>query len=82
MPEKRLGLIAARKTAGLSQEGLADQMGVERSTVQRWEVGHSTPQPSHRPQLATALGISDDKLAELREINPARTASPEPRQPY
>ncbi|MGH3832869.1 MAG: helix-turn-helix domain-containing protein, partial [Pseudonocardiaceae bacterium] len=65
MPDKRLGLVAARKAAGLSQERLAEMMGVERSTVQRWEVGHSTPQPGHRPELATELGISDDKLAEL-----------------
>ena len=65
MPGKRLSLVAARKTAGLSQERLAKQMNVERSTVQRWEAGHNTPQPWHRPTLTTELGISDDKLAEL-----------------
>ena len=65
MPGKRLGLIAARKTAGLSQECLAEHMDVDRSTVQRWESGQSTPQPCHRPKLARVLGISDDKLAEL-----------------
>jgi transcriptional regulator with XRE-family HTH domain/tetratricopeptide (TPR) repeat protein len=65
MPGKRLGLVAARKAAGLSQERLAERLGVERSTVQRWEAGHSTPQPWHRPRLATVLGISHDKLAEL-----------------
>ena len=65
IPGKRLGLVAARKAAGLSQERLAERMGVERSTVQRWEAGHSTPQPGHRPELATVLGMSDAKLAEL-----------------
>ncbi|MBV9011068.1 MAG: helix-turn-helix transcriptional regulator [Pseudonocardiales bacterium] len=65
MPGKRFGLVAARKAAGLSQECLAERMGVERSTVQRWETGQCTPQPCHRPKLARVLGISDDKLAEL-----------------
>jgi tetratricopeptide (TPR) repeat protein/transcriptional regulator with XRE-family HTH domain len=45
-------------------------MGVERSTVQRWEAGHSTPQPGHRPELASVLGISDAKLAELLADQP------------
>ncbi len=67
---KRLGLVAARQAAGLSQERLAEQMKVERSTVQRWEAGHSTPQPQHRPKLASELGISHDKLAELLEDQP------------
>jgi transcriptional regulator with XRE-family HTH domain/tetratricopeptide (TPR) repeat protein len=70
MPGKRLGLVAARKAAGLSQERLAGQLDVERSTVQRWEAGHSTPQPWHRPKLATVLGISHDKLAELLADQP------------
>jgi DNA-binding transcriptional regulator YiaG len=43
LPGKRLGLVAARKAAGLSQERLAEQLDVERSTVQRWEAGQSTP---------------------------------------
>ncbi|MGH3829622.1 MAG: helix-turn-helix domain-containing protein [Pseudonocardiaceae bacterium] len=70
MPDKRLGLVAARKAAGLSQERLAERMGVERSTVQRWEAGHSTPQPGHRPELASVLGIPHDKLAELLADQP------------
>jgi DNA-binding XRE family transcriptional regulator/tetratricopeptide (TPR) repeat protein len=70
MPGKRLGLVAARKAAGLSQEHLAEQLGVERSTVQRWEAGQSTPQPWHRPRLATVLGISHDKLAGLLADQP------------
>jgi transcriptional regulator with XRE-family HTH domain len=65
MSPKRLGLAAARKAVGLSQECLAERLDVERSTVQRWEAGHSTPQPWHRPKLAAALGVSHDELAEL-----------------
>jgi DNA-binding XRE family transcriptional regulator/tetratricopeptide (TPR) repeat protein len=67
MPGKRLGLVAARKAAGLSQERLAEQLDVDRSTVQRWEAGQSTPQPWLRPMLAAALDFSHAKLAELLE---------------
>ncbi|MGB6162240.1 MAG: helix-turn-helix transcriptional regulator [Pseudonocardiaceae bacterium] len=64
MPGKRFGLVAARKAAGLSQERLAEQLNVERSTVQRWEAGQSTPQPWLRPMLTEALGLSHAKLTE------------------
>ncbi|MGH3719670.1 MAG: helix-turn-helix domain-containing protein [Pseudonocardiaceae bacterium] len=70
MSGKRLGLVAARQAAGLSQERLAERMKVERSTVQRWEAGHSTPRPGHRPKLASVLGIPHDKLAELLADQP------------
>lgn len=71
MPRKRLGLIAARKAAGLSQECLAERLDVERSTVQRWESGHTAPQPWHRPALAATLGISHDELADLLADQPS-----------
>src|SRR5438093_1071189 len=37
MPPKRRGLAAARRAAGHSQEKLAEQLDVDRSTIQRWE---------------------------------------------
>jgi len=77
LPRKRLGLVAARKAAGLSQECLAERMEVERSTVQRWESGQSTPQPCHRPKLARVLGISDDTLAELLADPPCSDDQPQ-----
>ncbi len=70
MSPKRRGLAAARKAAGLSQEHLAERLDVERSTVQRWEAGQSTPQPWHRPRLAATLGISHAELAELLTDQP------------
>jgi DNA-binding XRE family transcriptional regulator len=70
VPGKRLNLVTARKAAGLSQERLAKQLDVERSTVQHWEAGHSTPQPWHWPRLATVLSISHDKLVDLLADHP------------
>ncbi|MGH3842097.1 MAG: helix-turn-helix domain-containing protein [Pseudonocardiaceae bacterium] len=73
MEGKRHRLVSARKTAGFSQERLAEMVGVERSTVMRWERGETRPQPWARPKLARALGISDQVLSDLL----AEAAEPE-----
>ncbi|MGH3529616.1 MAG: helix-turn-helix transcriptional regulator, partial [Pseudonocardiaceae bacterium] len=65
MEGRRRRLIGTRKAAGFSQERLAEAVGVERSTVRRWERGETCPQPWARPKLARALGISDQALSEL-----------------
>ncbi len=65
MADKRHRLVSTRKAAGFSQERLAEAVGVERSTVMRWERGETRPQPWARPKLARALGISDQALSEL-----------------
>jgi transcriptional regulator with XRE-family HTH domain len=65
MAGKRHRLVSTRKAAGFSQERLAEAIGVERTTVMRWERGETCPQPWARPKLARILGISDDALAEL-----------------
>ena len=36
---------AARKAAGLTQQGMEDQMQIPRRTVQDWEKGLMTPSP-------------------------------------
>ncbi|MFI5908770.1 helix-turn-helix transcriptional regulator [Dactylosporangium sp. NPDC051541] len=65
MAGRRYRLIERRKAVGLSQERLAEIVGVDRSTVVRWERADTTPQPWHRPRLADALKVSIDELAEL-----------------
>jgi transcriptional regulator with XRE-family HTH domain len=77
MTGKRQRLVSMRKEAGFSQERLAEVVGVERSTVQRWECGERYPQPWARPKLARALGISDQELSELLDepANPESAAS-------
>lgn len=77
MARKRHQLINARKVAGLSQERLAAVVGVERSTVVRWERGETCPQPWARPKLACALGTSNLALAELlQDIAEPDTVAP------
>jgi tetratricopeptide (TPR) repeat protein/transcriptional regulator with XRE-family HTH domain len=62
---KRERLAERRKALGLTQEDLADLLGVERSTVVRWERGETEPLPWIRPKLARALRVSADRLEEL-----------------
>jgi transcriptional regulator with XRE-family HTH domain len=62
---RREQLIERRKTVGLSQEKLAEAVGVDRTTVMRWETGEFAPQPGQRPLLAKALQVSVEDLRRL-----------------
>jgi tetratricopeptide (TPR) repeat protein/transcriptional regulator with XRE-family HTH domain len=65
---KRDRLAQRRKALGLTQEDLAGLLGVERSTVVRWERGENGPLPWIRPKLARALQMSPDGLGELLAV--------------
>jgi|GEM_PF-3166667 len=65
MARPRRQLAARRKAAGSSQESLAYAVGVDRSTVARWESGETAPQPELRPRPARRLGVSLAGLAKL-----------------
>lgn len=67
----RYGLARRRRSVGLSQEALAEQLGVDRSTVGRWETGKTEPLPWLRPLVASALGVSDDELDKLLAEDPS-----------
>lgn len=62
---KRWRLAQRRKTVGLSQERLAEVLRVDVTTVRRWEIGRTEPQPWLRPPLAKALKVSVERLAGL-----------------
>ncbi|MFR9780287.1 helix-turn-helix transcriptional regulator [Micromonospora sp. MS34] len=69
MALKRHRLCQRRKALGYSQERLAELLGVERSTVVRWENAETDPQPWHRTRIASALGVTleqfDDMLVDV-----------------
>ena len=78
-------LAQRRKAVGLTQEQLAERLGVERTTVVRWERGETQPLPWLRPKLARALGVSADRVEELLAAdggpsNPEGWAAAVPRQ--
>lgn len=62
---RRSSLADRRRAIGVSQEVLAARLGVERSTVVRWEAGKTAPQPRLRPLLADALQVTHDQLNDL-----------------
>jgi transcriptional regulator with XRE-family HTH domain len=62
---KRRALAERRGVMGHSQEKLAEIVGVELSTVGRWERGETSPQPWCRPTLADALTVSLEELDSM-----------------
>lgn len=60
-------LYALRKKAGLSQEGLADLLGVTRQAVQKWEAGTSRPDMDNLAALARYFNVTLDWLITGRE---------------
>lgn len=51
-----------RKAKGLTQEALANLMGVSSQAVSKWETDASCPDISALPQLCRILGITADEL--------------------
>ncbi|WP_329395477.1 helix-turn-helix transcriptional regulator [Streptomyces lydicus] len=74
-----MGLAERRRALGYSQEKLAQLLGVDRTTVGRWESGKVAPQPPQRRGLAAALEVSLEELDNLLE--PPRAAGQEAARP-
>jgi len=55
-------LMQYRKKAGLSQEELADKLGVSRQAVSKWECAESSPDTDNLIALAKIYNISLDEL--------------------
>ncbi|MBE6970995.1 MAG: helix-turn-helix transcriptional regulator [Ruminococcaceae bacterium] len=61
-------LLELRKTQGLSQEMLAERIGVSRQAVSKWEVGEATPDLNKLLSLADVLDVSLDHLCGRQEV--------------
>lgn len=66
-------LKEARKNAGLSQEELAEKLGVSRSAVAKWESDRGLPDIENLKVTARLLSISIDDLLEEDEAISFRT---------
>ena len=55
-------IIQARKDKGLSQEALAELVGVSRQAVSKWETGESKPDVDKLMALCSTLELSMDEL--------------------
>lgn len=56
-----------RKQLGISQEELADRLGVTRQAVSKWELGSSLPELETVVALARTFGVSTDYLLSEEE---------------
>ncbi|HCM84784.1 MULTISPECIES: helix-turn-helix domain-containing protein [Enterococcus] len=55
----------ARKKQGLSQEDVAEKLGVSRQTISKWELDETLPDINQSKRLATLYKISLDDLIEF-----------------
>lgn len=63
MREFNTTIIASSRTRlGLTQQQLAEKLGVTRTTVTMWETGANTPPTKILPKLAEVLQITIDQL--------------------
>lgn len=69
-------IYLCRKKAGLSQDALAERLGVSRQAISKWETGESVPDTGKLLPLANALGVSLDWL--LSEDGPEEAAAAPP----
>ena len=58
---------ACRQTAGMSQEKVAELVGVSRQAVTKWEANQSAPNTENLFKLAEILGTTVDFLLASRE---------------
>jgi transcriptional regulator with XRE-family HTH domain len=82
MAAKRIRLVQRRKATGFTQESIAEFLGVERSTVGRWESADTEPQAWIRPKLARALKVSNDELQVLLDDITVMDTKPSDRMTY
>ena len=58
-------LFQARKKAGLSQEAVAEKLGVSRQTISKWETDETVPDIYQAKRLAKLYHLSLDELIEF-----------------
>ena len=70
--EQTLGkrIVQHRKTLGLTQDQLAEKLGVTAQAVSKWENDQSCPDISILPKLAGIFGITTDALLGSEPVQP------------
>lgn len=58
-------LFQGRKQSGLSQEAVAEKLGVSRQTVSKWETDETLPDIRQAKRLAMLYGLTLDELIDF-----------------
>ena len=70
-------IMALRKAAGMTQEQVAERLGVSPQAVSKWENDVSCPDVTMIPRIAQLFNVSTDELLGLKAstVRPADTSS-------
>ena len=73
-----MNLANARKRLGLTQGEIAEQIGVDQSSISLWEAGKCSPNVRLIPKVAIAYQISVDEVISATEKSVERKQSDNP----
>ncbi len=73
-------IAAHRKALGLTQDSLAEQLGITAQAISKWENDQSCPDISMLPKLAEIFRCTTDELLGItpKELPPVYSPAPEP----
>ena len=72
-------IMDLRKKSGLSQEELAEKVGVARQTISKWELGETSPDLKQAKELSKIFNVSLDELTDndIKNILVEKTSNTE-----
>ncbi len=72
-------IMELRKKNGLSQEELAEKVGVARQTISKWELGETFPDLKQSKELSKIFNISLDELTDndIKDVLVEKTSNTE-----
>lgn len=72
-------IMELRKKNNLSQESLAEKVGVARQTISKWELGETAPDIKQAKELSKIFNVSLDELVnnDIKDILIERTSNTE-----
>ncbi len=72
-------IMDLRKKNGLSQEELAEKIGVARQTISKWELGETSPDLKQSKELSNIFNVSLDELVnnDIKNVLVEKTSNTE-----
>ena len=72
-------IMDLRKKKGLSQEELAEKVGVARQTISKWELGETSPDLKQSKELSKIFNVSLDELVDndIKDVLVEKTSNTE-----